>query len=233
MNAVIILWVVLELIIIYLILFILILFRLFSYEEEHVHEAEYWNPSQFKTGDLLIVHYTHIGGWFIKAISGYSWHHPAIVYTDPQDNMQYVLEGADYHIEGYRNFNKMPLEMWYRLNRKNGIARLAIEGELDPDLLLKEFEKLKDVKLAGFDFGWYRFLQINLYKDEIKSKHTCIEGCIQTLQRVGIFKKKNSCSSYLTQQIVRRGIPCEEGFKYLAPKYQLPGWYSRSKVDEI
>ena len=223
-------WAITTLIVIICVVIFFVFLTVLLPEQEFVYDYEYINPSEWKTGDIIVLSYTHEASWFIRGIAGSKWVHLGIVWIDPEDRQIYILEGARYKLWGGPSFFKIDLPTWYKINRKNIIVRLPIRGRnVDPHNLLKEFMRFEKTGLGGFDLSWVRFAYIKNYTPEYdySKRRTCIEVAIQTLQNAGIYKKEKSSCSFLAKQVVRRGIACEEGYSYDYPRYMFPGWYAR------
>ena len=232
LSCFIMIWTVISILVFICIITFFIFLTVLLPEPEYVNLEEYMDVSKWKTGDIIVLGYRHAASWILKSIVGSKWMHLSVVWIDPEDNRVYLLEGARYEINEPATFFKIPVEKWYRINRRNLLVRIPIEGkDVDPNLLYSEFSKLIGTPLSGFDHTWIRFTYIKDYVESynFKEKKTCIEGVIRTLQTTKIFKKDKSSCSFLAKEVIRRGIECENGYSYGEPRYILPGWHARGK----
>ncbi len=217
-----ILWIVIEVIIIVLIVTIFIVLRLCLPDDYIDIDDEYFDPFSYKTGDILCVGYKHVGAMLVHLLSGTEWSHTGIIWRDPNTNEAFVLEGARYKGKKYHGFFKIDLMTWYKINKYSKVCRVPIEGTVDPDVLYEAFTPfLRTENVKGININWVRFLSHSPYKDfnEWDYKHrTCVEATIHTLQTAGIFEKEYAASSFYASHVIRRGIKCRPGFKYLKPR---------------
>jgi hypothetical protein len=169
--------------------------------------------SNLRTGDILGVGYTHPFGWFVKAWSGSTWSHTGIVWEDPNTGELFVLEAAMYTKE-YSGVVKIPLVNWVRFNRKSYIGVTRLRGKkVDPMALLRAFEaRQKLVKLEGYNWRWHRLLYTTPFHEETRTRYTCYEIVINTLQDVGVIKKHCTSSSYFPYHIMRGCVPLCKGY---------------------
>lgn len=169
--------------------------------------------TKLKTGDIIGVGYTHPFGWFVKAWSGSVWSHTGIIWEDPITNEIYVLEAAMYTGK-YRGVIKIPLVNWIRFNRKSHIGVARLKGKtVDPNELLKAFEKRQSkVKLESYNWRWHRLLYTTPFYEETRTKYTCYEIVVNTLQDVGVIRKIHTSSSYFPYRIMSGDIPLSNGY---------------------
>jgi len=169
--------------------------------------------SKLKTGDIIGVGYTHPFGWFVKAWSGSVWSHTGIIWEDPQTHELFVLEAAMYSGK-YKGVIKIPLVTWIRFNRKSHIGVAKLKGKtVDPSELIKAFEnRQKKVQLESYNWRWHRLLYTTPFYEETRTKYTCYEIVINTLQDVGVVKKLHTSSSYFPYRIMSGDVPTTDGY---------------------
>lgn len=182
------------------------------------YKVRYLEPYELKTGDILCISYNNPAGVFVGSLTASAWVHTAMVWVDPETNIRYVLEGAICRQEAYKHFYKIPVLTWMNMNRESLIAYKAYNGpEIDAEKMMKTFEPfMKDVKLEGFKYTWFRFLFNDPYEEtrSYDRKYTCFEVTIILGQECGIFKKNKKFSSYFPKHVVNDLVETEEGRFY-------------------
>jgi len=213
-------WIIVQIGVIILVLIFLITLVTSLPDKDLAPEWEYLNRSQLKTGDILIISYVNLAGKIVHALTGSRWSHAGIVYIDPQTGLQYVLEGANYRQDGFRrNFFKIPLTKWIRINRYSTLSRMEINRQIDPKVLIQSFEGFRQYgQLDSLNPKWIRFLQTTPHKaysnDDYNRGFTCIEACIRTLQNAGVFEAQKSESSYFLTQVMDSSLKTINGYAY-------------------
>lgn len=169
--------------------------------------------TKLKTGDIIGVGYTHPFGWFVKAWSGSTWSHTGIIWEDPITNEMFVLEAATYSKE-YSGVIKIPIVNWIRFNRKSHIGVARLKGRtVDPNHLIIAFEnRQRIVELESYNWRWHRLLYTTPFYEETRTKYTCYEIVINTLQDVGVIKKLHTSSSYFPYRIMSGDVPMTNGY---------------------
>ena len=140
-------------IIIVLAILYLISFTVRSTTIDYAIECQYLDMREFNNGDIVCVSYYSPAGVIITSVSHSIWSHTGTIWVDPVTNVRYVLEGAIYRLEKYRQFFKIPLETWLFFNKKSTLGFKKYHGpEIDSDFLWSKFEWLsKDCLLEPFN----------------------------------------------------------------------------------
>lgn len=210
----------LYLVVIVLLILYLIGFIIRATMDDYPTKCEYREPSDFNNGDIVCVAYSTISAGFVSSFSGSMWTHTGTIYVDPKTNIRYVLEGAIYRQQKYKNFFKIPLETWLHINRKFIIGYKKYNGpHIDSDYLWSKFEWMtKKCKLEAFNIFWSRFLvNKDYYEYSRNKKYTCLEATVILGQDVGIFEKDKIYCSYFPGDIVNNRISLCKGISYDLP----------------
>lgn len=180
------------------------------------NSVRYIYPDELNTGDLLCVSYNNLAGEFVGSFTNSIWVHTGMVWVDPNTNLRYVLEGAIYGGSVYKNFFKIPFETWVRINKRNIMSWKKYNGpEIDPVMMINEFQRFNKIKLEGFNPTWLRFLiNRNYNTPNLGNKLTCFEAIVILGQEMCIFKKDKLYSSYFPCDIVNNNIKTEDGIFY-------------------
>lgn len=178
---------------------------------DYVDEVEEYIPGDLKTGDILLVSYSHFNGYLIRVWTRSLWTHPALVLVE--NGITYVLEASMY---GWENgMLKLPFDVWVRYNKKHVLGSIRINKEIDSKKVSKYFNKLLDKDLDLFGPSWIRFLQNKPYEEIImRKKIICVEAIVHILQRMNVIKKKISFSSFFPSDIAWGKFDCEDGYHY-------------------
>lgn len=174
------------------------------------------NLDDFKTGDIVAARGQVI---FIKLFDRGDISHPGVIWVDPESNQKYVLEGSKYKGGKYKNFFKIPLELWLYIRKGGDLYHIPLNKAACPNKIMKAFQPFIDhAKLDRFNLNWTRFLKKRSYdKPKIKNHYACIEAVISTLQHADVYKKIYYCGSYLPCEVIYGGIECESGYSYSKP----------------
>lgn len=178
------------------------------YQDEHL------NAKTLKTGDIVLVGYTHAFGHFVRMWTQSLWIHAGIVLVE--DGQVYILEAANYD-KTYKGLLKMTLRNWLKFNKKAYLSVLRLkEGKIDPQQLEETFFSFKDKKLESFSYSWARFLVNRKYNEDEykKEKFVCYEMVMATLMKMDIVEKDKSFTSYLPCNIAHREFRTCKGYKY-------------------
>ena len=177
------------------------------------HELDIYD---LKTGDIIGCSYKHFFGWFVSAWFHSAWSHCGIIWIDPANGQKYVLEGANYGT--YKNFFKIPLSVWLRLNKNSHIGLSRINKEVDANKLITAFNKRADyTKLDSFNYKWYRLLYKQDYFEDDRDRFTCYEMVIMILQDAEVVQKLYACSSYHPSNIMEGELDFCEGYELTPP----------------
>lgn len=220
--------IIIAILIIILIVYLLVILRFCLPYKFIKMENEVFDETNFKTGDIVLTGHHNYRCSFISLFLGVKWHHPGIIYVEPNTGFKYVLE-----LSHNKELFKIPLALWYRINHNQRIAHLTLQNskgiELDPEKLYKAFEPFIGIDVDIRTFRCLRFFVKTPYyefSDEDYNKgRACFEVCIHTLQMASVYKKKLSCNSYWISEIINRKIPMDNGFNYSEPKLILPPHY--------
>ena len=221
-SFILIMWIIIEIIILFLIIILISTMRINLPSTKITLKNKYFNPDSLRNGDIISVAYSGIKGNVINSICGNEWCHSGIVYVDDITKNKYILEGSRYEMN-QKDFNKIPLSKWIKLNKYSKICIMKLNGTISSDQLLQKFKPfMNNSYLDGLSYKWIRFLRKTPFVKKINYKRafTCNEALIRTLQEVGVFDTKYSESSYLLENILRRQIKCKNGFSYDEP-YQI------------
>jgi len=179
--------------------------------------ADYIEAADMQNGDIVCVSYNNIAGGFISSWSASIWSHTGTIWVDPETNVRYVLEGAIYRHENYREFFKIPYETWLYFNRKSLLGYKKYNGPpIDSHFMWNKFEPyVKCCKLEAANIFWARFLvERDYYEYQKNHKYTCIEVTVILGQESEIFAKDKIYCSYYPGQIVNNQIKCVPGVYY-------------------
>ena len=179
--------------------------------------AEYLDPENAKTGDIVCVSYNNIAGAFVGSLTHSCWVHTGMVWVDPETNIPYVLEGAIYRCKFYQQFYIIPLSSWMYINKNNLMGYKKYFGpELCPYKMIESFKPfIEKTKLEGLNPYWIRFWINHEYEERIAgSKCTCFEATVMLGQAMNIFGKKKLYSSYYPCDIIDDNIELEKGVNY-------------------
>ena len=181
-------------------------------------DVRYLEPYELKTGDILCISYNNPASFFVGSFTRSAWIHTAMVWVDPVTNIRYLLEGAICRQKTYKHFYKIPILTWMNLNRSNVMGYKAYNGPpIDPHKMMEKFEPfIKNVKLEGFRYTWFRFLFNDPYDRTVNydRKYTCFEVTIILGQECGIFEKTKKYSSYFPSHVVNDLVEMPEGTFY-------------------
>lgn len=180
--------------------------------------CDYIYPCDMDTGDILCVSYDNVAGKFVKTCTDSAWVHTGMVWVDPESNVRYVLEGANYRQVCYKNFYKIPVSNWLYINKVSVIGYKKYVGpKLDQNKMIETFKPfMENSKLEGLNHTWIRFLQNDKYKEvtDHKKKFTCFESTIVLGQECGNYKKDKLYSSFFPSCVVNDKIEFCEGVYY-------------------
>jgi hypothetical protein len=175
------------------------------------------NTTNWKTGDILTINYTHFMGKFIRFWSSSDISHPGIVYKDQNNNI-FIIEAAYYDKE-WKQVMKIPISKWLEYNKNHNIFYSKYDGpKITHSQITDLLEKFKDIKLERFNPGWARFLKKTDYISENERKFAvCYEITIQMLQHLNIMQKKYTSSSYWPSDIAYGRLDLNTNCKYSSP----------------
>lgn len=173
----------------------------------------------FRSGDILAVEYNTLNGYLSSTITQCEFNHVGLVCLE--GGVPFVLEIASYKRlpSGlkYKGGVKVPLDLWLALNRRHRFIYLPLEGpEIEGTRLLEAFEYLGR-PMDWCSARWFRFFYSRRYRREHLGPITCMEACIKTLQRVGVYTTEFEASAYWIQQIITRQIPTVDPYHYGSP----------------
>lgn len=198
----------------------LISFTVRATTDDYMTECEYRDMRDFNNGDVVCVGYYSVAGAIVTSFSKSIWTHTGTIWVDPITSVRYVLEGAIYRLEKYRQFFKIPLETWLFFNKKFILGFKKYHGpEIDSNFLWSKFEWLsKTCILEPFNIFWSRFLvNKEYYEYSRKTRYTCLEATIMLGQDAGIYKKDKIYCSYYPGSVVNNEISLCDGVSYDLP----------------
>lgn len=180
-----------------------------------------------RTGDLFCISYNNIAGSIITSFTNSIWSHICVIWVDVETNIKYILEGAIYSNDAYKNFYKIPADTWLNINKNNLIGyRPYLGPDLDSKKMLETFENITDgVKLEGFNPYWLKFFVLRYYTKFTKVKKlTCFEAIVVLLQELDVVKKVYDYTSFFPNTIITSNdhFECADyyGFLYEAKVYK-------------
>ena len=177
----------------------------------------YIDPYDLKNGDLVCISYNNLAGVFVGSFTHSVWVHTGIIWVDPVTNIRYVLEGAIYRQEEYKNYFKIPFLDWMNINRNNlKVIKYYSGPEIDSNLMMEKFEMfMGKSKLDGFNPFWIRFLYDKPYEGiHCNKKYACFEVIIILCQELGIYKKTKCYTSYFPCDVVMDNVKYCDGVSY-------------------
>jgi hypothetical protein len=220
-TAAFIIWVIIEMIIIFLVLLLILATKILLVKDYPLTTSKL-DYDSFKTGDIIGVSYTNPFGWFVTGWSNSIWSHIGVVWRDPNTNYPYVLEAANYG-KNYDGLITVPLNEWFRINKRNIIGYMSINISPDSEKMMTHFESLKKYGLDTYNINWIRLIQKQLYDSDKfdkpncidnKTRYVCYELSIMMLQNVGVVEKKLMPSSYFPRDIMYGKLPLINNYQY-------------------
>ena len=106
---------------------------------------------KIKSGDVFLISYQNPFRAFGESFLGTRFFHPAITYWD--NGELYVLEYAEYTRE-YNGINKIPFEIWYRINKDSLFLHNSLNYTGDLNLsqeIERYYQKYKDLENIVFN----------------------------------------------------------------------------------
>jgi hypothetical protein len=208
-------------VVILIIVVIIVVVRALTVSDCIATEVKQLDIKTLRTGDLLAVSLHGIKHIPSQIISGCKWVHAALVYR--KRNKLYVLEGTYPGRTRPYSFYRIPLEKWLYYNRHHDIAIMKLHGPVESEKLYKSFEPF--IKLSTVEpltDRWIRFAYTSdyfKYEDHhYDEAFTCVEACLRTLMDCGVYQNIYQENSYLLEAVLRREVPCNEGFYFDAPQ---------------
>jgi len=232
-----------KILIIFLVLGFLVIIKCLI-PSDYPKNKEKLNYENLKTGDILTCCYKSPIGYFISFWSNSVYSHTGIVYRRQSDNKLFVVEGANYNYELkkkkkkkldllnldftlndneeeniiYNNFFMIPIELWFKKNRKHILTLTQYQGpKISDEQIEKAFSTVKDKKLDYLTPEWRRLLRKEKYSPHDRERYVCYEMTVHMLQEMGIVKKKYLPSAYWSKHIAEGKLDYEDGYKYSKP----------------
>lgn len=192
--------------------------RLVHFKDYSELKAGLLIKDHINTGDVFLLSYNNVFRSFGESFMGVRFFHPSIAMW--QDGELYMIEYAEYN-KPYDGINKIPFEIWYRINKNSMFLHNHLDFKGDYDLgekLEAYYQKYKNMKVVD-QLAWIRLMlqQDKKYipKNEKEDTLICTEFAANFFTDLGVVKNLKSLPKYEPEDFVgMKGFVLTKDFDY-------------------
>ena len=202
----------------FLIFYILLGSRLVHFKDYSDLRIGLISKDKIRTGDVFLLSYESPFRVVGQSFLGSRFFHPALMFWEGKE--LFVLEYAQYN-PPYDGINKIPFEIWYRINRDSLFLHnsLTYTGELNlSEEINKYYLKYQNMKVID-RMAWTRMM-INQNKRYVPKNITsdamiCTEFLAQFFIEIGAVKNVKALEKYEPEDYVgMKGFTLHKDFNY-------------------